>query len=210
MSTSCPGFLDRYGIWNNGIKFLLFYYMNLSVIGFDCSLPRICCGPDTDRYCCIPSSTLHLSSAASSSSTSYQLLDDLDTYTIRTSNDLLNEKWFFIQSCTVGIFLAIILLIFVIIYLCLTSIRYTKRQKEMSIIEAPLPSRSSLLIDSKRSVSNRISTISSTSSDAKSRCTDISVVLNTPLNLYPTTNSRTSTTSSSYYIYPNEFEYLCK
>ncbi|CAF3415794.1 unnamed protein product [Rotaria sp. Silwood1] len=195
MSTSCPGFLDRYGIWNNG---------------FDCSLPRICCGPDTDRYCCIPSSTLHLSSAASSSSTSYQLLDDLDTYTIRTSNDLLNEKWFFIQSCTVGIFLAIILLIFVIIYLCLTSIRYTKRQKEMSIIEAPLPSRSSLLIDSKQSVSNRISTISSTSSDAKSRCTDISVVLNTPLNLYPTTNSRTSTTSSSYYIYPNEFEYLCK
>ncbi|CAF2408062.1 unnamed protein product [Rotaria sp. Silwood2] len=179
------------------------------MLSFDCSLPRICCGPDTDRYCCIPSSTLHLSSSSSSSSTPYQSFDDLDSYTIRTANDLFSEKWFFIQTCTIGIFLAIILLLFVIIYLCLTSIRYNKRQKEMSIIEVPLPPRSSVSIDAKRSVSNRISTISSTSSDAKSRCTDISVVLNTPLNLYPTTNSRTSTTSS-YYIYPNEFEYLCK
>ncbi|CAF1364107.1 unnamed protein product [Rotaria sordida] len=199
MSTSCPGFLDRYGIWNNG---------------FDCSLPRICCGTDVDRYCCIPSSTLHLSSSlpssSSSSSTPYQSFDDIDSYTIRTSNDLLTEKWLFIQSCTVGIFLAITLLIFVIIYLCLTSMRYNKRQKEMSIIEVPLPPRSPLLIDSRRSISNRISTISSTSSDGKSRCTDISMVLNTPLNLYPTTNSRMSTTSSSYYLYPNEFQYLCK
>jgi hypothetical protein len=112
--------------------------------------------------------------------------------------------------CTIGIFLAIMLLIFVIIYLCLTSIRQTKHQKSMSIVQIPLPSTSSHVIESKRSISNRISTISNASSDVKSRYTDTSIILNTPLNLYPTTNSRNSTASSSYYIYPNEFEYLCK
>jgi len=194
MSTSCPGFLDRYGIWNNG---------------FDCSLPHICCGTETDRYCCIPSSTLR----SSSISTAYQPFDDLDSYSIRTSNTLLTEKWFFIQMCTIGIFLAIMLLIFVIIYLCLTSIRHTKHQKNMSIVQIPLPTTSSRLTEPKRSVLNRISTISSTSSDVKSRCTDTSIVFNTPLNIYPTANNRNSTASSSspssYYIYPNEFEYLC-
>ncbi len=108
--------------------------------------------------------------------------------------------------CTIGICLAIMLLIFIIIYLCLTSIR----QKNKSIIKIPLPSTSSHIIEPKRSVSNRISTISNASSDIKSRCTDTSILLNTPLNIYPTTNSRNSTTLSSYYIYPNEFEYLCK
>lgn len=97
------------------------------------------------------------------------------------------------------------LLIFIIIYLCLTSIR----QKNKSIVQIPLPTTSSQVFEPKRSVSNRISTISSTSSDAKSHRTDTSIILNTPLNRYPTTNSRNSTTSS-YYIYPNEFEYLCK
>jgi len=108
--------------------------------------------------------------------------------------------------CTIGICLAIMLLIFIIIYLCLTSTRH----KNKSIIQKTLPSTSLHLIEPKRSVSNRISTISNASSDVKSRYTDTSIVLNTPLNLYPTTNSRNSTASSSYYIYPNEFEYLCK
>ena len=39
--TSCPGFLDDYGIWNNG---------------FECpplaNQIRICCGSDSRRYCC--------------------------------------------------------------------------------------------------------------------------------------------------------------
>lgn len=39
--TSCPGFLDEYGVWNNG---------------FECpSLSnriRVCCGSDSVRYCC--------------------------------------------------------------------------------------------------------------------------------------------------------------
>ncbi|CAF1355548.1 unnamed protein product [Rotaria magnacalcarata] len=193
MTTSCPGFLDRYGIWNNG---------------FDCSLSRICCGTDTDRFCCIPTTTLNPLSS-SSYSTRHPSFDDLDSYVIPTSNSLLNEKWVFIQLCTIGLFLAIVLLIFVIIYLCFISMRCGKRRKKMSIIEVSLPTRSPSLIESKRSTSNRISTISSTSSDGKSRCTDISMVLNTPLNLYPT-NSRASTVASSYYLYPNELEYLCK
>jgi hypothetical protein len=95
---------------------------------------------------------------------------------------------------------------------CLTSIRRNKQrqqQQRMSIIQVPLPAASPLLIEHNRSVSNRISTISSTPSDIKSRCTDTSMVLNTPLNLYPTSNSRSST-SSSYYLFPSDFEHLCK
>lgn len=183
--------------------------------GFDCSSPRICCGTDTDRYCCIPSSVLFPSSPASSSltspSTPYQKFDDLDSYVIDKSNDFLSEKWFFVQLCTVGIFLSIILLISAIIYMCCVSIRCNKRQKNMSIVQLPLPTRSSFIMDSKRVASNRLSTISSASSDVKSRCTDVSMVINTPLNIYPTSNSRNSTaSSSSYYVYPNDFEYLCK
>jgi hypothetical protein len=79
----------------------------------------------------------------------------------------------------------------------------------MSIVQLPLPSPSPFSIEPNRLVSNRISTISNGSSDVKSRYTDTSIVFTTPLNLYPTTNSRNST-ASSYYIYPNELEYLCK
>jgi hypothetical protein len=175
--------------------------------GFDCSLPRICCGTEIDRYCCIPSTAL----PSSSPPILYQSIDDLDYSPTSPSNNLLAEKWFFIQMCTISIFLAIILLLFVIIYLCLTSIHHTKREKKMSIVQIPLPTTSSNLIEPKRSISNRTSIISSASSDAKSRCTDTSIVINTPLNLYPTDTTRNSTvSSSSYYTYPNEFEYLCK
>ena len=172
----------------------------------------MCCGTDTNRYCCIPSSTLLLSSS-SSPSTPYKSLYDIDTYTTHTSNKFISEKWFFFQFCTIATFLAIALLIFVIIYLCLTTICYTKRQKKISIVQVPLPSSSPLIIEPKRPISKRVSTISNASSDVKSRYTDVSMVINTPLNLYPTTNSRNSTassSSSSYYIYPNELEYLCR
>ncbi|UJR33044.1 hypothetical protein I4U23_020503 [Adineta vaga] len=202
MSRSCPGFLDRHGIWNNG---------------FDCSSPRICCGTETNRFCCIPSSS---SSSKLSSSTTpltpYQSFDDLDSYTIHTSDTLLSEKWFFIRMCTTGIFLASFLLVLIIIYLCVTSIRHFKRQKRMSMVQVSLPSTSSILVEPKRSLSNRISTISHTPSDVKSTYTDTSIVLPTPMNIYPTNNCRNSTasssssSSSSYYMYPNEFEYLCK
>ncbi|CAF0767056.1 unnamed protein product [Adineta steineri] len=196
MSRSCPGFLDRYGIWNNG---------------FDCSSPRVCCGPEIDRYCCIPSST---SSSSISPSNPFESYEDLDSYTIQTSDNLLAEKWFFIRMCTIGILLAILLIIFIIIYLCIICIRHIQHNKKRSTIQVPLSSpSSSLLLESKRtSLSNRISTITHASNDNKSGYTDASLVLPTSLNLYPTTNSRNSTTSSasSYYMYPNEFEYLCK
>ncbi|CAF1103059.1 unnamed protein product [Adineta steineri] len=184
ITTSCPGFLDRYGIWNNG---------------FDCSSSRICCGTETDRYCC----TLE---SSSSSQTSNDLI-------FHSSNNYLPEKWFFLQICTIGIFLAITLLLFVMVCQCLTSIRRKRqrRKQKMSIVQVPLPAASPLLFEHNRFISNRISTISSTPSDVKSRCTDTSIILNTPLNIYPTTNSRSSTaSSSSYYMFPNEFEHLCK
>ena len=172
----------------------------------------MCCGTETDRYCCIPSSTLSsFFPLTSSSSTPYQSNEDLDSYKFPTLNSLFSEKWLFIRMCTMGIFFSILLLMFVIIYLCLTSIRHVKRQKKMSLVQVPLPSTPPFSIGSHRSVSNRMSTITNASNDVKSRCTDTSIVLTTPLNLYPTTNSRNSTSSSSsYYIYPNELEYLCK
>jgi len=181
MIASCPGFLDRYGIWNNG---------------FDCSSPRVCCGTEIDRYCCIQST----------SSPSNDLI-------YHTSNNFLSEKWLILQICTIGLCLTIIVLIFIMIYQCLISIRRNRKrqQQRMSIIQVPLPAASPILIERNRVISNRMSTISSTPSDVKSRCTDTSIILNTPLNLYPTGNSRSSTsTSSSYYMFPNEFEQLCK
>jgi len=176
------------------------------ILGFDCSSPRVCCGIETDRYCCIPSTLL----SSSSFQTPYQSSNDL---VLNPSNNFLSEKWFFLQICTIGIFLAMILLIFVVACQCLSSIRRNRQQRQQQripIAQVPLPAASPLLMEHNRSVLNRISTISSTPSDAKSRCTDTSMILNTPLNIYPTTNSRSSTSSSSYYMFPNEFEHLCK
>jgi hypothetical protein len=176
------------------------------ILGFDCSSPRVCCGIETDRYCCILST-----SSSPSSPTSY--LPPSDDFIFHTSNNFLSEKWLILQICTIALFLTITVLIFFMVYQCLISIRRNRQrqQQRMPITQVPLPAASPLLIERNRSVSNRISTISSTPSDVKSRCTDTSIVFNTPLNLYPTGHSRSSTsTSSSYYMFPNEFEYLCK
>lgn len=132
------------------------------------------------------------------------------------TNPHMPEKWLFLQVCTVGIFLAMTLLIFVLICQCLTSIRrgrqrQQEQQRRSSLVQLSLPVTSPLLLDHHRSTAHRISTISSTPSDTRSRCTETSIVMNTPLNMYPVGNSRDSTASSaSYYMFPNEFEHLCK
>ena len=130
-----------------------------------------------------------------------------------SSNSLLN-KWICLQIFTIGLFLAVTIAIFVIIYHCLLSLRRHQQDRRMppSFIQVPLPAESPLFVEHRRLTANRISTISSTPSDMKSRCTDTSIILNTPLNRYPTGNSGSSSTStsSSYYMFPNEFEHLCK
>ena len=212
-TASCPGFLDRDGIWNNGKpvfdRRLEGVHHIHRILGFDCSSPRICCGTETSRFCCVTPSFVSSSTPLSLTHPSF---DDTDSYTIRTSNHSLTEKWFVLQLCTIGIVLALILLILAVIYLCLTSLRHSKDKKKRSMVQLPLPSASSFFLEPSRSTSRRMSTIScSASSEAKSRCTDTSTVFHTPLNLYPTSNSRSSTaSSSSYYVYPNDFEYLCK
>ena len=180
------------------------------ILGFDCSSPRICCGTETNRYCCVTSS--FVSSSVPPSLAHASSFDDTESFTIRTSNHSLTEKWFVLQLCTIGIVLALILLILAVIYLCLTSLRHSKDKKRSSMVQMPLPSASSFFLEPNRSASRRMSTIScSASSETKSRCTDTSTVFHTPLNLYPTSHSRSSTaSSSSYYVYPNDFEYLCK
>jgi hypothetical protein len=193
----------EYGTMVTLIHLVFFLRTSIIISGFDCSSPRVCCGTDTDRYCCI----------LSTSPTSSQTSSTSDDLVYHTSTNFLSEKWLFLQICTIGLFLAITVLIFIMVYQCLISIRRNRQcqQQRMSIIQVPLPAASPLLIERNRHTSNRISTISSTPSDVKSRCTDTSIILNTPLNLYPTGNSRCSTsTSSSYYMFPNEFEQLCK
>jgi hypothetical protein len=188
--------------------------------GFDCSFPRTCCGTDTHRYCCLPSSIIKSSSSSSFSSVAsmssspssmaYADVDNIYPYTLRTSNISLNEKWFLLQMCITGILLAILLLLAVIIYLCLTTMRHSKAKKNLPMMTSmplPLPLNSSLHIDDKRLGSSQMSTINS---DTKSHSTDVSMMFSTSLNIYPTSQSRCSTDSSSYYLYPNEFEYLCK
>lgn len=151
-----------------------------------------------DRYCCQPVSS------SSSTGLASQSIDELD---IPDSSNIFSNRWLFLQLCTIGIFLAIALLLVVMVCQCVASMRQSRyrQSKRTALVQLPLPAMSPLLMES-----SRLSTISSTPSDLKSRCTDTSLVLNTPLNLYPTSHSRSSTSSSSYYMYPNEFEQLCK
>lgn len=174
-------------------------------LGFDCSLPRICCGTETERYCCIPPKP---------SLSSLQVFDPSpdDIVSSNESTNFLSEKWFYFQLCALGVFFLIILLGFITIYRCLKSIRRKKQrqQTKVSVVPVSLPVNSPLLMQYNRPMLNRMSTISSVPSDTKTRCTDTtSKVFSTSLNLYPTSNSRNSTVSS-YYVYPNEFEQLCK
>jgi hypothetical protein len=133
-------------------------------------------------------------------------------YYLHSSHYFVPDRWVFMQLCLTLIVLTIVLLIIVMIYQCLVSIRHRQRKSTITTCPSSLPTVAPLLIEHHRSPTNRLSTISScTSNDTKSRSTDVSVVFNTPLNIYPTTPNRHSTsTTSSYYMFPNDFEQLCK
>lgn len=208
-------------LFNTAICFLLvirtdflptpFLSSRLISLGFDCSSPRVCCGTDIDRFCCIP--------PTSSSSSSV-----MDESNLVESSPYAPPRWVFFHIGVVALSFVFLILITVIIYQCLRSLHRRKEHRDnnkvITPIQLPVPSTSPLLTNPHlhhshhRIVSNRISTISSATSDIRSRCTDTSLVLTAPLNLYPTnpnaTPSRSSTsTSSSYYIFPTEFEQLC-
>jgi Ca2+/Na+ antiporter len=102
--TSCPGFLDEYGIWNNG---------------FDCpsvsNQIRVCCGSDSRRYCCTfkQISPRKLSSSINETILSFLKKINLTFLTLP------------IQLTFILLLILLFLLIFLIVFLCY---RYHKRK----------------------------------------------------------------------------------
>lgn len=105
--TSCPGFLDEYGIWNNG---------------FDCpsvsNQIRVCCGSDSRRYCCTLEHFYTNSPEKSLSSTNRTSLSFLKKIN-------LTFLTLPMQLSFILILILIFLLILLILFLCY---RYHKRK----------------------------------------------------------------------------------
>lgn len=132
--TSCPGFLDEYGIWNNG---------------FECpplgNQLRICCGSESRRYCCT------LGTVRTS------LLSDTTKFTTIKTTQSLIEK-FQSNRFTLPILFSclLILILFIIsiliwIFLCHCSRRRwqqrRKRREEKSIDDQSASGKQALLVD---------------------------------------------------------------
>jgi hypothetical protein len=130
--TSCPGFLDEYGVWNNG---------------FECpqitGQIRICCGSESRRYCCTlenlhkPSSNSINRLEKNSYSTSEPSLFVTDT---KTSSTIL----------TLPIVLTFILILIIIFLLILLSLflwyRYRNRHNQRNR-QNNLTTKTNLLVD---------------------------------------------------------------
>lgn len=99
---SCPGFLDQYGIWNNG---------------FECpSLSnqiRVCCGSDSDRYCCLLESLPINSSKRSFSNT----------------NDLLKKLHRNFLTLPVQLLCLLVLIVILLIVLTVVCYRFHQRRR---------------------------------------------------------------------------------
>lgn len=118
--TSCPGFLDEYGVWNNG---------------FECpSLSnqiRVCCGSDSYRYCCtlenIPTSSLN------------------SLNTNEKNFFKINETNFLTLPIKLTCILIIILILLLILIILIIFYRYYKRNK--NIQEKNLSTKQTLIMD---------------------------------------------------------------
>ncbi|CAF0860107.1 unnamed protein product [Didymodactylos carnosus] len=211
MRASCPGFLDRHGIWNNG---------------FDCPPPsagpiRMCCGTESERYCCISddndqtnsnnniyfSNKHQLFRTLLSSSSSKP---KLSTYlSATTMNDRFSNYTPFLTGVFSLFICFLICLLCIYLYFQFTqNCCYPKRKKQKGTKTGmvrqsqqhdglltlttlqPLPYRNMAYLTSSSTYrssqqQNRISTISSETGKSSTR-TDTSVCDLTPLNLYPT------------------------
>lgn len=129
--TSCPGFLDEYGIWNNG---------------FECpplnNDIRVCCGSESRRYCCT------LDNLSKPSSLSLNRPEKISYSTIETSLFLSDPKSATIL--TLPILLTCILILIIIFLLIFLSLfiwyRYRNRRKQIKRQEN-LTTKTNLLID---------------------------------------------------------------
>ncbi|UJR23524.1 hypothetical protein I4U23_026516 [Adineta vaga] len=122
--TSCPGFLDEYGIWNNG---------------FECpplgGQRRICCGTDAHLYCCSIGNALinrQEKSSLTINETTYSLIDKLNAifYTLPI-----------LLTCIL-ILILLLIMIMIILFIC-----YRCRQQTSTKQEEPISAKQTLLVD---------------------------------------------------------------
>ncbi|CAF1518198.1 unnamed protein product [Didymodactylos carnosus] len=131
--TSCPGYLDNYGIWNNG---------------FDCppiqSQIRSCCGTESKRYCC-SDNTIHrdrskliniISSTSdiflpTSSSPSYRFLSSSLLTSLSSSRNL-----YFSLPILISFIIGLLSVIFLILFICRYRLRKSPQalQKKQQLI----------------------------------------------------------------------------
>jgi preprotein translocase subunit SecG len=132
--TSCPGFLDEYGVWNNG---------------FECppltGQIHICCGSESRRYCCTLENLSKPSSSSNSQNhlekNSYSSIDNsLFLSDTKTSSNILTLP--IILTCIL-IIIIIFLLIFLILYFWYRyKNRHNKRNRQNN-----LTTKTNLLVD---------------------------------------------------------------
>ena len=128
--TSCPGFLDEYGVWNNG---------------FECpplaDQIRFCCGSESRRYCCAadnpPKSSHH--SFDRTGKTSYSTMDTPSFLADRKSSTFLSLP--LLTTC-----ILVLTLVFLFI---LTSLFFWYRCRSRSRRQAPdtRSTKTNLLVD---------------------------------------------------------------
>lgn len=128
--SSCPGFLDEFGIWNNG---------------FDCpslaGVKRICCGSEARRYCCILE---NLPTSSFSSLNLYEKSLLLGNQTNLSLIEKINLTFLTLPILLTCILIIILLLLFSLI-MFLTFYRSYKRSKIQK--EEYLSTNQSLLVD---------------------------------------------------------------
>jgi hypothetical protein len=104
---SCPGFLDEYGVWNNG---------------FECPIIsgqiRVCCGTDFRRYCCSLENSFN-NSEKSFLSTNKSIFSFIDQ---------LNLTFLTVPILLTCILIIILLLLFILLSLSIYY-HYRKRKK---------------------------------------------------------------------------------
>ena len=125
--TSCPGFLDDYGVWNNG---------------FECppllNQIRICCGSDSRRYCC---------TLASWTTTTNRNLFRSSTI---TSTSLSLIKRFHSTGYSIPLLLiclSILIILFVFLLILFISCYCIRRRKQKKASEEQSVGKQTLLVD---------------------------------------------------------------
>ena len=114
--TSCPGFLDQYGVWNNG---------------FECppltNQIRVCCGSDSHRYCCglevFHTNSIRFSSPEDTSSIMNRSVSFTDQF--YSTIQILPVR----LTCMSILILLLVILILLSLYYCFRR-RTTKRSHE--------------------------------------------------------------------------------